>query len=46
MEAGAGADPFLPADHRTFREIVYTEEDEVGYLSFDFYNGAMSTSQC
>ena len=35
-----------PADHRTFREIVYTEEDEIGYLSFDFYNGAMSTSQC
>ncbi len=35
-----------PADHHTFREIVYTEEDEVGYLSFDFYNGAMSTSQC
>ena len=35
-----------PNDHRTFREIVYAEEDEVGYLSFDFYNGAMSTSQC
>jgi putative two-component system hydrogenase maturation factor HypX/HoxX len=35
-----------PADHRTIREIVYTEDDEVGYLSFDFYNGAMSTSQC
>jgi len=35
-----------PADHRTFREIVYTEEGLVGYLSFDFYNGAMSTSQC
>ena len=35
-----------PATHRTFREIVYTEEDEIGYLSFDFYNGAMSTSQC
>ncbi len=35
-----------PADYRTFREIVYAEEDEVGYLSFDFYNGAMSTSQC
>ena len=35
-----------PADHRTFREIVYAEEDEIGYLSFDFYNGAMSTSQC
>jgi putative two-component system protein, hydrogenase maturation factor HypX/HoxX len=25
-----------PADYRTFREIVYTEEDQVGYLSFDF----------
>ena len=35
-----------PADHRTFREIIYTEDDQVGYLSFDFYNGAMSTSQC
>jgi putative two-component system hydrogenase maturation factor HypX/HoxX len=35
-----------PTEHRTFREVVYTEEDEVGYLSFDFYNGAMSTSQC
>ena len=35
-----------PADYRTFREIVYTEEDEVGYLSFDFYTGAMSTSRC
>jgi putative two-component system protein, hydrogenase maturation factor HypX/HoxX len=33
-------------DHRTYREIVYTEEDEIGYLSFDFYNGAMSSSQC
>jgi putative two-component system hydrogenase maturation factor HypX/HoxX len=40
----------LPAgercDHRTFREIVYREEDGAGYLSFDFYNGAMSTDQC
>jgi len=35
-----------PADRRTFREIVYREEDKVGYLSFDFYNGAMSTTQC
>jgi putative two-component system protein, hydrogenase maturation factor HypX/HoxX len=39
--------PFDAAiDYRTFREIIYTEEDQVGYLSFDFYNGAMSTSQC
>jgi putative two-component system protein, hydrogenase maturation factor HypX/HoxX len=35
-----------PLDHRTFRQIVYSEEDEIGYLSFDFYNGAMSTLQC
>jgi putative two-component system hydrogenase maturation factor HypX/HoxX len=35
-----------PAGHRTFREIVYSEEGDVGTLSFDFYNGAMSTSQC
>ena len=35
-----------PDDHRTFREIVYREDDKVGYLSFDFYNGAMSTAQC
>ena len=35
-----------PDDHQTFREIVYAEEGGVGYLSFDFYNGAMSTAQC
>jgi putative two-component system protein, hydrogenase maturation factor HypX/HoxX len=35
-----------PADHRTFREIRYWETDAVSYLSFDFYNGAMSTEQC
>lgn len=35
-----------PADHRTFREIVYEEDGDVGCLSFDFYNGAMSTAQC
>lgn len=35
-----------PDDPQTFREIVYREEDKVGYLSFDLYNGAMSTAQC
>lgn len=35
-----------PVDHRTFREIVYREEEGVGYLTFDFYNGAMSADQC
>jgi putative two-component system hydrogenase maturation factor HypX/HoxX len=31
---------------RTFREIWYEEHNAVGYLHFDFYNGAMSTGQC
>lgn len=31
---------------RTFREIRYEEQDGVGYLHFDFYNGAMSADQC
>jgi putative two-component system hydrogenase maturation factor HypX/HoxX len=35
-----------PIDHHTYREIHYAEHDAVGYLSFDFYNGAMSTDQC
>ena len=30
----------------TYREISYEENAGVGYLSFDFYNGAMSTEQC
>ena len=35
-----------PMDFHTFREIRYAEKDQVGYLYFDFYNGAMSTEQC
>lgn len=31
---------------KTFREIRYEEVNDVGYLYFDFYNGAMSTQQC
>ncbi len=31
---------------KTFREIWYEERNNVGYLHFDFYNGAMSTDQC
>jgi putative two-component system hydrogenase maturation factor HypX/HoxX len=30
----------------TWREIRYEEHAGVGYLQFDFYNGAMSTGQC
>ena len=33
-------------DGHTWREIDYTEQAGVGYLHFDFYNGAMSTDQC
>jgi len=33
-------------DGHTWREIEYTEQAGVGYLQFDFYNGAMSTAQC
>ncbi|MFB2771891.1 enoyl-CoA hydratase-related protein [Pelatocladus sp. BLCC-F211] len=36
----------VPANHRTFKEIWYEQKNEVGYLHFDFYNGAMSTDQC
>jgi putative two-component system protein, hydrogenase maturation factor HypX/HoxX len=35
-----------PEPDDTFREISYHERDRVGYLYFDFYNGAMSTDQC
>jgi putative two-component system protein, hydrogenase maturation factor HypX/HoxX len=31
---------------RTWREIRYEESRQVGYLHFDFYNGALSSSQC
>ena len=35
----------IPADH-TYRDIWFEERAGVGYLHFDFYNGAMSTEQC
>ena len=44
-EIAVAVDARLPADH-TYREIVYEEHAGVGYLHFDFYNGAMSTDQC
>jgi putative two-component system hydrogenase maturation factor HypX/HoxX len=30
----------------TWQDIAYEEAGGVGFLSFDFYNGAMSTAQC
>jgi putative two-component system hydrogenase maturation factor HypX/HoxX len=35
----------IPAG-QTYREISYEERGGVGYLNFNFYNGAMSTEQC
>ncbi len=44
-ESPAALHAQLPADH-TYREIIYEEHAGVGYLQFEFYNGAMSTEQC
>ncbi|MEH6472973.1 MAG: enoyl-CoA hydratase-related protein, partial [Halopseudomonas sp.] len=30
----------------SWQQIRYREQSEIGYLAFDFYNGAMSTEQC
>ena len=37
--------PEIPSD-RGYRDIWYEEHDDVGYLHFPFYNGAMGTDQC
>lgn len=48
----AAALPALPvpgwwaADHATWQDIRYEEAGGVGFLHFDFYNGAMGTAQC
>ncbi|WP_369252909.1 enoyl-CoA hydratase-related protein [Streptomyces sp. R41] len=39
--------PLLPdARHRTWTDIRYREDGSVGFLSFSFPGGAMSTEQC
>jgi putative two-component system hydrogenase maturation factor HypX/HoxX len=42
----AAAHDVPPPVGGTYREIAYDEKDGVGYLQFEFYNGAMSTGQC
>ena len=37
---------FWTADHDTWQDIRYAEQDHVGFLHFEFYNGAMGTQQC
>jgi putative two-component system protein, hydrogenase maturation factor HypX/HoxX len=50
--AEAAALPDLPlagfwkSPHATWQDIAYEEAAGVGFLSFEFYNGAMSTAQC
>ncbi len=44
-EVGVPLHAPIPFD-QTYREISYEEANGVGYLYFDFYNGAMSTEQC
>lgn len=39
-------DPLFTGTGKTFKEIWYEEKNQVGYLHFDFHNGAMSTDQC
>jgi putative two-component system protein, hydrogenase maturation factor HypX/HoxX len=39
-------DPTEWPDDCSYREIRYEERGAVGYLHFDFYNGAFSTQQC
>lgn len=39
-------EPDAVLDGPTYREIRYEERSRVGYLHFEFYNGAMSTEQC
>jgi len=38
--------PDQVADAGTYRDIWYEEHSDVGYVHFEFYNGAMSTQQC
>lgn len=33
-------------DYPTWQDIAWEESDGVGFLRFEFYNGAMSTAQC
>lgn len=39
-------DPFVKTGANTYRDIWFEQKNAVGYLHFDFYNGAMDTRQC
>ena len=42
----AKLDTWWRVDHATWQDIAYEESAGVGFLHFEFYNGAMSTVQC
>ncbi|MDD5300751.1 MAG: hydrogenase maturation protein [Gallionella sp.] len=42
----APLDPFAPCSDETYRDIWFEQKNNVGYLHFAFYNGAMSSAQC
>ncbi|MCP4934259.1 MAG: hydrogenase maturation protein [bacterium] len=47
LEAKLGDVKEIPVDHSSgYRQIQYEEKGAVGYLSFEFYNGAMGTRAC
>lgn len=37
---------FVDPKLESFKEITFYQRDEIGYLGFDFHNGAMSAHQC
>ena len=39
-------DAFSAQNCRTYRDIWFEQKNDVGYLHFSFYNGAMDTKQC
>ncbi|MDP2762612.1 MAG: hydrogenase maturation protein [Sideroxyarcus sp.] len=42
----APLDPFSRCAGETYRDIWFVQKNNVGYLHFDFYNGAMNSAQC
>ena len=38
--------PFEKVNYKTWQEIRFEQDNQIGYLHFDFYNGAMSSTQC
>ncbi len=37
---------YVEPELQTFKEITFYQKDRIGFLAFDFYNGAMSSEHC